>query len=265
MITSAIKSLATPICAFLLCSMAYAQTPNYQPQYQQPAPYQQQQPAYQQPQGQQPQGQQSQYTNRNQPRSPLSRGNFAIGSGVGYVNAVSSIQIDNGSNVYRGGTYAYQLHLTPSIGYFFGRNFVFGLAMDYLVNTSRGNKDANPDAPRTSDTKLLFGPYTRLYLPFSGDQAFFLGAVYGYGQSETEIAESGSAQIANTRLMTFGVGPGYTIFSNRRVALECQAKYNYGASRSTIQVENVDQTTTTETRAWDFVVGMHFYFSRRNN
>lgn len=193
----------------------------------------------------------------------LQRGNFEIGSGIGYVNAVTSIQIDNGSTVKKGGNTGFQLHLTPSLGYFLTNNFVFGLGMDYLVSSSRGNTDNTVVAPLTSDTKLLFGPYSRVYLPFAGDQAIFLGAVYGYGKSKTEIGDGAEIQKANTTLMTFGAGPGYAIFSNGRVSLDTQVKYNYGFSRSTLNVNGANQSTRTQTTAWDFVVGIHFYFNRQ--
>lgn len=194
----------------------------------------------------------------------LNRGNFSIGSGVGYVNSVTSIQINNGGTVQKGGNTGYQLHLTPSIGYFLTRNFVFGLGMDYLVNSSQDNSDnTNNTTPRTSDTKLLFGPYARVYLPFAGDQALFLGAVYGYGKSETEISDGSETQTVNTSLTTFGAGPGYSIFSNDRVSLEAQVKYNYGISKNNIQAGGTNQSTRTLTNAWDFVVGIHFYFNRQ--
>jgi hypothetical protein len=199
----------------------------------------------------------------NAQNDALQGGNFAIGSGLGYVNSVSNIQIDNGNTVQKGGNSGYQLHITPTIGYFIADNFVFGLGMDYLVNSSAGNSDNTGVVQRTADTKLLFGPYTRLYFPFAGDQALFLGAVYGYGKSDTQISDGLETQSAVTQLMTFGAGPGYSIFSNGRVSLEAQAKYNYGISRNNIRVNGADQSTRTLTRAWDFVVGMHFYFTRR--
>ncbi len=189
-------------------------------------------------------------------------GNFAIGTGFGYANSVTTIQIDNGGTVQKGGNTGFQLHITPTIGYFITNNFVFGLGMDYLVSSSENNTD-NANIQRTSDTKLLFGPYTRIYFPFAGDQALFLGAVYGYGRSDTQLSDAGETQTANTTLMTFGAGPGYSIFSNGRVSLETQAKYNYGISRNIINVGGTNQTTRTLTTAWDFVVGMHFYFNRR--
>lgn len=192
----------------------------------------------------------------------LQRGTFAVGSGFGYAHSVTSIQINNGTTVTKGGNTGYQLHLTPTIGYFLTRNFVFGLGMDYLVNSSQGNTDNTTGAQRLSDTKLLFGPYARLYFPFSGDQALFLGGVYAYGKSDTQISDGPETQTANTTLMTFGVGPGYSIFSNERVSLETQVKYNYGISRNNIRVNGADQSTRTLITAWDFVVGMHFYFNR---
>lgn len=197
--------------------------------------------------------------NQNGEGDALRGGNFVIGSGFGYVNTVSTIEIDNGNNIQKGGNKGFQLHLTPTIGYFISRNFVFGLGMDYLVSSA---EDRTTNNARTSDTKLLFGPFARLYFPFAGDQALFLGGVYGYGKSDTEISDGTQSQSAKTSLMTFGIGPGYTIFSNGRVSLETQARYNYGISRNLIQVDNVNQRTRTLTTAWDFVVGMHFYFTR---
>ncbi|MDZ4681991.1 MAG: hypothetical protein SGI94_16240 [Saprospiraceae bacterium] len=195
----------------------------------------------------------------------VDRGNFSIGSGLGYTNSVANIEIDNGGTVHRGGITAYQIHLTPSIGYFLANNFVLGLGMDYLVNSSK-NTDAAPNgAQNIADTKLLFGPYTRLYLPFADDQAFFLGAVYGYGKSETQIVVNGDRQTAHVVLSTLGAGPGYSIFSNRHVALEAQVKYNYGISQSDFLVDGVSQSARTRVTSWDFVVGIHFYFIGQNS
>lgn len=197
----------------------------------------------------------------NAQNNALNRGNFSIGSGLGYVNSVTNIQIDNGGTIAKSGNTIRQIHLTPSIGYFFARNFEFGLGMDYLVSSSKDNTNVTVGLKETSDTKLLFGPYTRIYLPFLNGQAFFLGAVYGYGRSETQIADAGEAQTVNTTLTTFGAGPGYAIFSNSRVSMDVQAKYNYGASRNVIRIDGANQSTRTTTNAWDFAVGLHFFFN----
>jgi|GEM_PF-720239 len=194
----------------------------------------------------------------------LSRGNFSIGSGLGYTNSVATIEIDNGGKVQKGGITAYQVHVTPSIGYFLANNFVLGLGMDYLVNSSKDTNAGVNGSQSTSDTKLLFGPYSRLYFPFAGDQALFLGVVYGYGKSETQLSTAGDRQKVHTVLSTLGFGPGYTIFSNNFIALEAQAKYNYGISQSDFIVDGVSQFARTRVTAWDFTVGVHFYFAGRN-
>ncbi len=196
----------------------------------------------------------------------LASGNFSIGSGIGYTNAVTNIKIQSNGGLTEGGNTAFQIHLTPTIGYFVGNNFEVGLGMDYLVSSSQNNSNNNTTpAQKTADSKLLFGPFTRIFFPFAGDQAFFLGAVYGYGKSDTEITADGVAQKVNTTLTTLGAGPGYAIFSNDRVSLDAQAKYNYGISRNKFILDGTSQSTRTLTTAWDFVVGMHFYFSRGSN
>ena len=246
--------ISSVIAGFFLFA-AHSITAQIQPVYQPQPTYQPQpsQPAYQNQRGTSERG------------TALNRGNFSIGSGLGYVNSVTNIQIDNGNTVVKSGNTNFSIHLTPSIGYFFARNFVFGLGMDYIVSSSRDNTDNTNGVKETSDDKLLFGPFTRIYLPFGGDQAFFLGAVYGYGRSQTEITapNNGGSQVVNTTLSTFGAGPGYSIFANRRAALEVQAKYNYGYSRNSILVDGATQSTRTLTTAWDFVVGIHFYFNNR--
>lgn len=196
-------------------------------------------------------------------RDPLRRGNFAIGSGFGYFNTVSTVVIEHEGTVKTGGNQGYQFHITPSIGYFLASNFVFGLGMDYNLNSVQDNTDNTSGNQHTSDTRLLFGPYARVYLPFAGNQAFFLGAVYGYGTSQTEISDAGDTQTVNTRIMSFGAGPGYSIFSNGRVSLEAQAKYNYGLSRNSFLANGSSQSTRTNSTSWDFVLGIHFYFQSR--
>lgn len=198
----------------------------------------------------------------SQQRDPLQRGNFAIGSGIGYFNTVSTVVIEHEGSIKTGGNQGYQFHITPSIGYFLANNFVFGLGMDYNLNSVQDNT-ANTDNQHTIDTRLLFGPYARVYLPFAGNQAFFLGAVYGYGNSRTEIGDAGDIQTVNTHIMSFGAGPGYSIFSNGRVSLEAQAKYNYGLSRNSFLANGSSQSTRTNSTSWDFVLGIHFYFQSR--
>lgn len=253
---SALRNFCTFTVAILLASVSLtAQNEGYQKAGNDSRPASGQRDSYATPGDQPIQSRAPQ----NEEADALRGGNFVVGTGFGYINTISTIEIDNGNNIQKGGNKGFQLHLTPTIGYFISRNFVFGLGMDYLVSSA---EDRTTNNARTSDTKLLFGPYARIYFPFAGDQALFLGGAYGYGKSDTEISDGTQTQTAKTSLMTFGIGPGYTIFSNGRVSLETQARYNYGISRNLIQVDNANQRTRTLTTAWDFLIGMHFYFTR---
>lgn len=189
----------------------------------------------------------------------LSKGNFAIGSRIGFSASNSDIKIEsNGSTVESGTSKNTQVNLTPSIGYFFADNFVVGAAMDWNLITSKDRNSSN----KTSDSKVLFGPWVRMYLPVADDQAFFIGATSGFGQSNTTLNVGGTDQTVNTKISTFGIGPGYSIFANNCVSLEAQAKYNYGISKNSVTVNGVNQDTRSNTNSFDFVVGVHYYFTR---
>lgn len=189
----------------------------------------------------------------------LSQGNFSIGSRIGFSAANSHIRIESsGGTIESGTSNSKQVNLTPSIGYFFANNFALGAAMDWNLITSKDR--TSPD--KTSDSKVLFGPWARIFLPVSDDQAFFLGATSGFGQSNTTVNVGSGDQTVSTRISTFGVGPGYAIFANNCVSLEAQAKYNYGISKNSVNVNGISQNTRSTTNSFDFVVGMHYYFTR---
>lgn len=194
----------------------------------------------------------------------LSKGNFAIGTRLGFSSATTNISVDAPNAVAAsGGNTSTQISVTPTIGYFFARNFVVGMGMDYIANASRDN-DAGTSAgtEKTSDSKLLFGPYARYYIPVADDQAFFIGAVSGFGNSDTQVQVNGDNQTVRTNLTNIGIGPGYSIFANNCISMDAQIKYNYGTSRNSVNVAGVTSTTRTNTNAWDFVVGFHYYFTR---
>lgn len=193
----------------------------------------------------------------------LSKGNFAIGSRIGFSAATTDIQVDGAGAAASGGNSSTQFTLTPTIGYFFGRNFVVGMGMDYIGNASKDkSNNSTTGTQKTSDSKVLFGPFVRYYLPVADDQAFFIGAVSGFGNSNTNVTVNQQPQSVRTNLTSLGIGPGYSIFANNCVSMEAQIKYNYGTSRNTVNVNGVSNTTRTNTNAWDFVVGFHYYFTR---
>ena len=44
--------------------------------------------------------------------------------------------------------------------------------------------------------------------------------------------------------------------------MEAQMKYNFGSTKSKIDISGVQQTTNSKNNAFDFVVGVSYYFGR---
>ena len=158
-----------------------------------------------------------------------------------------------------------QLNITPSLAYFFADRFLVGIGMDFLKTTSSdntNNTNNSASADKSADSRLLFGPQLRYYLPINSSQAFFLGSVSGFGTSNTDIVVDGKTQKVSTNIKSFGFGPGYTIFSNNCIAMEAQLKYNFGSTESSVDIAGIKQTTNSKINAWDFVVGVSYYFGK---
>jgi hypothetical protein len=195
---------------------------------------------------------------------PTERGNFVIGSRIGFSAAKSSVDVQSSVGSIKGdGGSSTQFNLAPSIGYFFANNFAVGVGMDWLKTTSSTGVDLNGgiSEPMDSDnSNLLFGPFARIFLPFQEDKAFFIGTSVGFGNSKNVFISNNTTQSINNNLLNIGVGPGFTIFSRNGIALEALAKYNYVRSNSEIDVAGVKRESTTWTNAIDFSVGIQYYF-----
>jgi hypothetical protein len=148
-----------------------------------------------------------------------------------------------------------QWNIAPSIGYFLLDNFVLGIGLDYTSSS-----EEKEGQPKTKDSDLLFGPFTRVYFPFS-DKAFFLQANFGFGQSTDNLIINAQQQSINSNITAFGVGPGFTIFSNDAIGLETLVKYNYARSKFDVDVAGVKTTTTTKTNQLTLSLGIQLYFS----
>ena len=196
--------------------------------------------------------------------SCINKGNFVIGSRIGMSANKSTISIEgNTTGSAKSGTQkSTQLNITPSLSYFFADRFLVGIGMDFLKTTSSGDNSNATSNSNSSDSRLLFGPQLRYYLPINSSQSFFLGAVSGFGTSNTNIVVDGKTQNVSTHIKSIGFGPGYTIFSNNCIAMETQAKYNFGSTDSSVDITGINQTTNSKTNAFDFVVSVSYYFGR---
>lgn len=196
--------------------------------------------------------------------SCISKGHFVIGSRVGFSTNRSKVEVEgNKTGTISNGTQtSQQYNITPSIAYFFTDRFLIGVGMDYLKTASSNNTNTTTATGETSDSRVLFGPQIRYYFPLSNDQAFYLGLISGFGTSNTQVVVAGKVQKINTNINSFGFGPGYTIFADNCWAMEAQMKYNFGRTKSTIDISGVQQTTNARTNAFDFVIGISYYFGK---
>lgn len=193
------------------------------------------------------------------------RGNFVIGSRIGFSAAKSSIDVQSGTTpaITGDGGSSTQFNLAPGIGYFFANNVVMGISMDWLKTSTKSGIDLGGVAEPTKTTDnnvLLFGPFARVFFHTAEDKAFFLGATAGFGNSKNEFIADNVSQQINNNLLNLGVGPGFTIFSKNGLALEALVKYNFARSVSDIDIQGVKRVSKTWTNAVDFSVGIQYYF-----
>jgi len=195
---------------------------------------------------------------------PTVRGNFVIGSRIGFSTAKSEVDIQSATGSVKGdGGSSSQFNLSPGIGYFFADNLVLGIGMDWINTQSSTGVDLNgsTSTPQESNNNnILFGPFIRFFLPTGDDNAFFIGSVFGFGNSNNSFTVDNQTQSIDNSLLTIGVGPGYTIYSKNGLALEALVKYNFARSTSEINIQGVKRTSKTLTNAVDFSVGLQYYF-----
>jgi hypothetical protein len=174
---------------------------------------------------------------------PTHRGNFIIGSRVGFSTAKSSVDVQSSAGSIKGeGGSSSQFNLSPGIGYFFMDHLAIGISMDWLATYSSTGVDlggGTAAAQQTNNNNMLFGPFIRYFLPIDMDKAFFIGTALGFGNSRNQFIADTKAQTINNNLLTIGVGPGFTIYSHNGLALEALAKYNFARSISEINVLGV--------------------------
>jgi len=186
----------------------------------------------------------------------LDRGNFIVGATVGFSTANSKVKISSTDiNETGDGPSATQINFAPNFGYFLVTNFAVGIGMDYTYNAVQ-----EPDKDEVNDSDLLFGPFFRYYLPFGNNAALFIQTDFGFGSSSDQQLIGGQTRSIKSNIFAVGVGPGITIFSNDRVAIEAVSKYNYARSQFDTSEGNVATNTETKTNQIDLSIGMQFYF-----
>lgn len=196
---------------------------------------------------------------------PTERGNFLIGTRVGFSTAVSRLKVESPTLNYDGeGARTSQFNIAPNIGYFITRNFALGIGMSYSSYRSSDPSSVISDTTgRDDDTyssNLLFGPFARIYLPVSADNAFILGGIAGFGNTVNQIKIDTETQTIRTDLTSLGLAGGFTVFSQGGISLEALVIYSFDRSRNSLNLQNVVRKTTTWTNALNFSFGLQYYF-----
>jgi hypothetical protein len=187
----------------------------------------------------------------------LDQGNFLLGATLGFSKSEQKISFSSPDvNEDEKGHSATQISVAPRIGYFLLEDFTIGIGMDYTFSTVK-----DPGEDRTDDSDLLFGPFTRYYLPFADDLALFGEVNVGFGNSSDEQVIGGNTQNVNTNIFAIGLGPGFTIFSSNGFGIEALFKYNYARSEFDTELNGVKTTRTTKTNKFDISLGLQFYFA----
>jgi hypothetical protein len=183
------------------------------------------------------------------------QGNFIIGSTLGFSSANSKITQDDGAgDIATENPTSTQFNFAPNIGYFLADNFAMGIGMDYTFN-----RVERSDGDNNEDSNLLFGPFGRYYIPMTSDISFFVEGSFGFGNASDNLLIAGETQRINTNIMAFGIGPGFTIFSNSAIGIEALVKYNYARSRFDTDIAGIKRETVSRTNQFDFSVGFQFY------
>lgn len=181
------------------------------------------------------------------------RGNFVIGSAVGFSSNTSTISQSNDEGQ---GPESFQWNIAPHVGYFLFDNFTLGVGLDYTFS-----REKQPNEDKNDDSDLLFGPFARFYVPFGGDKAVFLEGNFGFGTSSDDLIVNGEPQSISTDIIAFGAGPGFTIFSNDAIGIETLFKYNFARSRFNVVDNGVTTETTTKTNQFAVSLGIQVYFA----
>jgi hypothetical protein len=186
----------------------------------------------------------------------LDRGNFLVGTNLGFSRAQTERSLKIGSESEKGeGPSSTQFNVAPNLGYFLADNFVLGIGLDYTLSSVK-----QPNEDRTDDSDLLFGPFGRYYFPLNNDMAVFFVTTFGFGNSSDETLVGTNTKSINTNIIAVGAGPGFTIFSSNGIGIEAIFKYNY--ARSTFDTEDAGIKTTTKsiTNQFDIGLGIQLYF-----
>jgi hypothetical protein len=160
--------------------------------------------------------------------------------------------------------------LAPRFGYFIADNVALGLNLDFKINSTA-------DDETVTTTRLITGPFVRVYAPMS-DNIYAFGEVsFGGGIDSRsvvtgEVTDSvtvGGKTVYRSRPvqenvsvtnLQLGVGPGLNFFINEFVAFETLLKYTYGNSTYSFKTPTQAQVkSSTVSHNISLTLGLQVY------
>ena len=182
----------------------------------------------------------------------LDQGNFMIGAATGFSTGKSRVKSGTRED---DGLAATQINFAPSIGYFVADRFVLGLGADFTRS-----EVTEPNKDKTEDSDLLFGPFTRYYIPVADNVAVFAVANFGFGNSTDNQVVADVQQNIRTNILAVGAGPGLTVYADGGFGLEAIVKYNFAKSNFDTDIAGVKTSNTTRTNQISLSLGLQYYF-----
>jgi hypothetical protein len=150
--------------------------------------------------------------------------NFLVGGGIGYRYSDDNSGITKSNFIQK---QEHLLQLDPTFGYFFTKNIVAGLAVEYFYDNI--NYD-NYSYYKAVENDLSIAPFIRFYTRFG----LFFHAEFDYGISKLTFkgrplpAQTGFIDLSesyNFKITGYSLGIGYSVKVNEYLGIEPSVRY----------------------------------------
>ena len=183
----------------------------------------------------------------------LTKGNWLVG-GAGEFSAYSETSKIIASTIYTQNVKAFNISVSPNIGYFIKDRFVVGLRPSLIWGKGKAGDAVALDGSivgsggRSNQFRFVAGPFTRYYL-LDTDKPFniLVEAAYQYG--------IGNPKPVNEKINIFSAGVGPVIYFNSSVGLEFILGYNNTAL-------NTDGYHTLSRHSIQLAVGLQVHLEK---
>ena len=184
------------------------------------------------------------------------KGSFMIG-GNGSLSFNNNDRTDGNGNPR-----SFSFSLSPTVGYFPLKNFVFGLSLPFDVSWSKSSFNTSPPTKNTGNGySISAAPFVRYYIPIK--KLFIVTqAAYGwsYSKSEFKTTETATGIVTYSDEITlkskyYSLSAGPAFFLNPYTSIELLAIYQHQDWESTTTTSNLPYNRSS----WYVSVGFQIY------